>query len=212
MGISLNKLLSIAGSGLCYESPRLAPLLIELAGNQGNQLVELLGHKNGFYAFENALHVFPSGCSDLYVDLETWNNPNSWRKYYWELVKDSLFFAEDVFGVQFCIRGGKIQKFDPEAGEFEDMAENLEEWATKILEDPEYEIGYELVQAWQQQNGSLLSGSRLLPKTPFIFGGEYEIKNLYMLDSLKAMEFRADIWRQIRDLPDGTEIKLKIVQ
>lgn len=211
MGISLNKLLSIAGSGLCSESPRLAPELIELAGNHGNQLVELLNHKNGFYAFENALHVFPSGCSDLYVDLETWNNPNSWRKYYWELVKDSLFFAEDVFGVQFCICDGKIQKFDPEAGEFEDMAENLEEWATKILEDPEYEIGYKLVQAWQQQNGSLLSGSRLLPKTPFIFGGEYKINNLYMLDSLKAMEFRADIWRQIRDLPDGTEIKLKIV-
>lgn len=79
------------------------------------------------------------------------------------------------------------------------------------MADYSFETGYETAHQWQQQNGPLPDGRRLLPKTPFIMGGKYEVENLFALDAVKGMRYRADIWKQIRDLPDGTPIQLKVV-
>ncbi|MGD9644213.1 MAG: hypothetical protein AB7U73_00785 [Pirellulales bacterium] len=41
-------------------------------------------------------------------------------------------------------------------------------------------------------------------------GGDYVLENLYALDDVKGMRFRASIANQIRDLPDGTKIRFRI--
>ncbi len=212
MGPKLKKLISIASPELCHELPRLTQGLIALAGESGRELMEALHQKNGFYAFESALHFLPAGCQASCIDLETWNRDDSWRKGYAEAAHGYLFFAEDIFGVQFALSKKGIRKFDPETGEAEAFASTIDKWAARILEDYEYETGYALAKEWQEQYGPLPSGQRLLPKTPFVLGGEYKVKNLYAADALKGMEFRADMWRQIRDLPDGAEVRLRIVQ
>ena len=74
-----------------------------------------------------------------------------------------------------------------------------------------YETGYEQAHEWQQKSGRLRDGVRLIPKTPFILGGDYSVENLFALDAVKGMRYRADIWKQIRDLPDGTPIQLKVL-
>lgn len=211
METNLKKLVSISSEALCDNAPQIPERLLNELGLLGEQLIELLKNKNGFYAFENALHVLPAGCKDSCMSIEEWNDDSSWRKEYGDLVQGHLFFAEDVLGVQFALCNDGIRKFDPETGEFEDFAPNLEKWATKILEDYNYETGYQLAHDWQSQNGSLPAGKRLLPKTPFVLGGTYKVENLYAADALQGMMFRADIWRQIRDLPDGSQIKLKVI-
>jgi hypothetical protein len=50
---------------------------------------------------------------------------------------------------------------------------------------------------------------RLLPKTPFVCGGKYQLDNLYSVEEVKGMQFRASIANQIRDLPDGSDVVLK---
>jgi hypothetical protein len=213
MGTKLKKLISIASPELCRELPRLTPGLLTLAGDLSQELMQALHLKNGFYAFESALHFFPTGCSETCIELESWNREDSWRKGYEDMALGYLFFAEDIFGVQFAIsnRGG-VHKFDPETGKAEDFAATIDEWATRILEDYEYETGYPLARQWQALHGPLPHGERLLPKIPFVLGGEYKVENLYAAPALKGMEFRADMWRQIRDLPDGSEIKINIVR
>src|SRR5690242_19113144 len=105
MNANLTELLSIA-------SPPLGPPLTEppamLAGlgKRGNELANLLTSRNGFVAFESALHVFPVGPVDEGYDLQQWNSPDLWRSAYGNLAEDALFFAEDIFGEQFCIREG----------------------------------------------------------------------------------------------------------
>src|SRR5215813_7699639 len=208
MGTNLTKLVSISGEALCNDVPLIPARLLNQSGVLGEQLIELLKNKNGFYAFESALHVLPGGCRGSCVDIEEWNLDDSWRKEFGDQTKGSLFFAEDIFGVQFAVCNQEIRKFDPEIGEFDAFAPTIEEWAAKILEDYNYETGYQFAHDWQLQNGPLTAGKRLLPKIPFVLGGAYEVENLYAADALKGMMFRADIWRQIRDLPDGTQIKL----
>jgi len=212
MESSLKRLISIASPELCKELPRLTRGLLELAGSSSQKIIEVLHHKNGFYAFESALHFLPAGCQASCIDLESWNRDDSWRKGYEDDARGYLFFAEDIFGVQFALSKRGIHKFDPETGEIEDFTSTIDEWATRILEDYEYETGYPLAKEWQAKHGALPLGKRLLPKIPFVLGGEYKVENLYAADALKGMEFRADMWRQIRDLPDGSEIKIRIVE
>lgn len=212
MGPNLKKLISIAGEEVCKELPQLSQSLLAAAGNSGRGLTEMLYRKNGFRAFESALHVLPSGCRSSCIELESWNRDDSWRKGYGAAASGYLFFAEDAFGAQFAIGENGVYKFDPETAETEEMASDIDEWAARILDDYEYETGYQLAHEWQQRHGELPPGKRLLPKIPFVLGGEYELENLYAADALRGMEFRADLWNQIRELPDGAEIKLRIIK
>lgn len=169
----------------------------------------MLTAKNGFYAFAAALHVLPSACSNHVTDTERWNSQSLWKNGY-EGLGDYWFFAEDAFGEQFGLHTDGIYRFDPETADIQLFAESLEGWARKLLENYEVETGYPLCSQWQALNGALPLGKRLVPKTPFILGGEFSVSNLYALDSVEAMHYRADIWNQIKDLPEGTKLKLRV--
>ena len=51
---------------------------------------------------------------------------------------------------------------------------------------------------------------RLLPKVPFILGGQFSIENFYVLNDAEGMQFRASIANQLHDCPDGTKVVLNI--
>lgn len=207
--MSVDKLLSLASSplGLQIDSPN-------DPGSHGprrRELGEMLVRKNGFYCFEGALHVFPSGTSTYPSErsLEAWNAEDLWRNEYEGLTAGLIFFAEDTFGVQFTISGDDIVTFDPESGQISRLAGTLEEWAGQLLEEYNQLTGFPVAHAWQLAHGPIPSGKRLLPKVPFILGGEYAEANLFAVDAVEGMRYRGDLWRQIRDLPDGAQVRLK---
>ena len=130
----LEKLLDISST----PSSRLTPVInneLKKGGILVDELLELLNFKNGFYTFENALHVFGTGSDTKEPDLRTWNEQSTWRNEYDTLANDCIFFAEDIFGVQFCIFDDNIYIFDPETGDKSLFANNIEEWANLILEN-----------------------------------------------------------------------------
>jgi hypothetical protein len=50
----------------------------------------------------------------------------------------------------------------------------------------------------------------VLLKVPFVLGGEFVLDNLYLAVAVEGMRFRADIASQIKELPDGAQIRLNI--
>lgn len=44
-----------------------------------------------------------------------------------------------------------------------------------------------------------------------VFGGKYAIDNVRQLDHIEQLRFCGDLAREIKDLPDGAQVKLKIV-
>ena len=54
------------------------------------------------------------------------------------------------------------------------------------------------------------SPSQLFPKTPFMLGGEYSVENLGSVEAGQAMRARGEIFQQVRDLPPGSKVRLKI--
>ena len=121
------------------------------------------------------------------------------------------FFGEDVFGNQFVLCDDSIALFDAETGATEEIARSLEEWAACLLDDGSW-TGWSLAHQWQTLNGSLKVGLRLMPKLAFIFGGEFTVENLYASNALDGMKFRAHVALQIRDVPDGTDVTLSVVE
>lgn len=211
MGENLKKLLSIASDSFSQEQARLAPEISRMAGTLARELEELLLEKNGFFAFEGALRVFPTCKTRQSIGLEDWNSAHLWLEYYSDLVDGCLFFAEDIFGGQFVLKNDSVHTFDPETANLEIMASSLEEWAEQLLTDYNYLTGYPLAHEWQANYGSLSFDSRLMPKVPFVCGGKFELENLAEINSVSSMRSRGNLAQQIFDLPDGAQIEFKII-
>lgn len=190
---------------------KLLATLISIDRSLGNELVSLLEQKNGFFAFESALHVYPVGeVGRGSVELSNWNSLETWKEAYDVDLADLFCFAENLFGEQFMIVSERICRFDPETAELEETARTLEDWAEQLLADPDYVVGHALAREWQETNGPLKSGCRLVPKVPFVCGGEFDIANLYSIESVRGMQLRGNLANQIANLPDGATIQFDV--
>ena len=157
--------------------------------------------EENLHCFGNALHFFDKSELDKVNKLV--NDLNVYPQ-------GCLFFAEDVFGNLFCEKEGKYYLLDLETGDLEFMGNSLDEWADSVLNDYEYYTGYSILKEWEKTNIPLNRNERLVPKRFFVLGGEYDIKNLYSLDRLKALKLRADLYKQIKDIDDGEQVIIEV--
>lgn len=170
----------------------------------------LLRKRNGFYAFESALHFLPLTHRENETGVLAWNDEKLWRNCYEGMANDHFFFAQDAFGGQFCFKEDGIYTFDPEVGESQKLCDTLSEWCEAILDEYDFLTGHSLMHKWQATHGRVLEGQRLAPAIPFILGGKFSVDNLRAQQSVTAMRYRGSIAVQIRDLPDGGTVKLGI--
>jgi hypothetical protein len=207
---ALQKLLSCASPPLARTAPDAATF--SAFGRVGAELLDLLRRRNGFFAFESALLVRPSGSSPDLHTLETWNEPALWRDAYagTPLPSDALYFAEDAFGAPFALDGRGVLTVDPETGASERIASDLEGWARAVLDDPAFLTASPLAHDWQVKHGALAPGQRLVPARPFVLGGEYAVDNLVAYDAARGMRVRAGLARQLVDVPDGSSVVFRL--
>lgn len=209
--IGSHQLLDIASNPLIMtlDEPMAIQVLAEVSHR--DELLMLLRMKNGFYAFESALHVFPFVKDDCFnsQDLVRWNTPELWKHAYGKQAETLFAFAEDIFGYQFCSKGEQIVRFDPETGNTEKICSSVEEWATLMCSDYNFQTGYPVAKAWQAKHGPIARGNRLVPICPLVSKeGSYDVSNFYEVDDLKGILSRADFARQIRDVQDGQQVRI----
>ncbi|WP_158826716.1 SMI1/KNR4 family protein [Mucilaginibacter lacusdianchii] len=164
---------------------------------------------NGGFFYGKSLSIYAIDSNKDYNDIQSINNMI--RKEYSRIIDDEYFFGEEIFGNQFGFSGKGIVFFNIETGEKEYIAQSFKEWLKVIDEDLDYYTGKNLSLEWNTQNEELKFNERLCPKKPFIIGGEYKVDNLYRCSYPSYFSTNANIANQVFDLPDGTPIKLKIV-
>lgn len=206
LGTRLAALIQIAGAATQDELESLDPSLADVGGS--TELAALLRARNGFYAFESALHVWGRGAV-AGEDLREWNRESLWRGAFSDLDRGLTFFAEDVFGCQFGLDGSAVVSFDPETAERVVIADSLEGWSARILEDYSLLTGYPLAHAWQEKHRAIRPGYRLVPKVPFVLGGDYAVSNLVEMRDFEAMRARGALAVQIHGTADGTSIEFE---
>lgn len=169
--------------------------------------LNLILKKNGLLCFESALQIYPYDNST--INLKILNDMEGWRQKYFFITRSYFCFAQDLFGFQFCFTHQGIEIFNTETGEFSFLTDTFENWIQMILNDYNYLTGYEIGHEWQKKFRKLQLSERLNGKIPFVLGGSYSIENLYPINLISLLDFRADIANQIYNLEDGQQIILK---
>jgi len=72
--------------------------------------------------------------------------------------------------------------------------------------------GYPLLHEWQEKNGALPVGRRLMPKVPFVLGGDYSLAYLYSPAAVSAMKSRGNLARQLKGVPDGSQVEFRVIE
>src|SRR4051812_6567772 len=105
---NIQKLLNWAGPSLGQTCP---PVLTEIDFSGA----ALWAGRNGFFAFDQALHVFPVGDGSRGYDIHAWNSNMLWKfEYDNEEISRCFCFAEDIFGTQFAVLGSTVVSLNPE--------------------------------------------------------------------------------------------------
>lgn len=209
---ALQQLVAVAGHPLGAAAAGPLPDLRALGLERDFGLAELLARRNGFFAFEGALRVFPTAPASVSRDLAAWNSDDLWRGGYGALASGCLFFAEDVFGNQFALTTSGVCSFDAETGERAVLGDSVRAWAEAVLADFEFLTGHPIAHEWQASHGALRANERLLPTTAFVLGGEYALDNLRAVDGAKAMRIRGPVAQKLRDVPDGAAVRLGVTE
>jgi hypothetical protein len=155
----------------------------------------------GFSAFDQALLVLPP---DWHVRLGKEQSVADLLGEY----STGRVFALDLFGGLFVAAADRILRVNPETREAEEHSADAEEWAMKILEAPNFETGWELAMNWQRDNRLLHSYERLLPRQPFVLGGEYDVGNLVPRDLKEALSLYARLSARVEALEDGEAVAI----
>jgi len=171
---------------------------------------EMVRLHDGLIAFEGGLRCFGATTQRL-PSLTEWNRPQGWRLAYQSLADGLLVFAEDAFGNQFAFEADRIVRFVAETAEREFMADSLEEWLEILMRDPDEELALWLLREWKAPDRVLQPDEHLCPKVPFVAGGPYESRDLYVLDRNQSMVFKGDLAWQIRNMPDRGKVRLKVI-
>ncbi|MFF4788221.1 hypothetical protein ACFY2M_00225 [Streptomyces sp. NPDC001276] len=199
-------MLDIAGPALSGDEPRAEEF--SGLGSIGSELRRMLSERNGFYAFESALHVFASaGCMQSEYSIGSWNERKCWLEAYGALQPGLFFFAEDVFGGQFGTDGASIYSFNPETAAVTELGSSLSSWAERVLDDYAYLTGYPVAHEWQSRQGAILVRHRLIPRIPFVFGGTYSADNMILGESSVAMRYWGRSANSIVGVSDGSQLR-----
>ncbi|WP_202947438.1 T6SS immunity protein Tdi1 domain-containing protein [Sulfurovum sp. AR] len=68
-----------------------------------------------------------------------------------------------------------------------------------------------MVDVAQDKLGPLEEGKKYYLVIPGALGGEYGIDNIKTAPLMEIIRYSGDVGKQIKDLPDGAEVKLKII-
>jgi len=169
--------------------------------------------KGGFHAFSRSLRVFGLTQHNDAKNILWWNEPTTWKFEYRDFLKEVWSFAEDVFGNQFLFDLNGLFWLNNETGELTYLCDTFSQWLSIIKKDILYYTGAKFALDWHKIHpDEILTGKfYLCPIIPFVCGGDYDVKNLFRYDALKCLSLKADFARQIKNLPNGTQIKFTFV-
>lgn len=116
-------------------------------------------------------------------------------------------FALDLFGGVFAVLESGVVRVDPETGDVSAHSNSVDEWASVLIEHPNFELGFSLAQEWKLQGRPPVGPSiRLMPKQPFVLGGDYVVENLVSVELSDAFRYYALLAKEIQDAGEGQSV------
>lgn len=108
---------------------------------------------------------------------------------------------------------GKYWRLCPEDVYCKVIAESRGE-LDALLRDPEFQEDWHmeaLTKQAKERLGPLTPGRKYHLATPGVLGGEYAITNVRTIPQSEQIRFSGDIGKQIEGLPEGAQVRLKVI-
>lgn len=178
---------------------------VEILRELPPDLVRILSGANGFILHDGALHVRGASITPDWHSLRVaLHGPTAFHTLYESVHTTDIPFAQDQFGDQFVFRDGRVFRLSSETGDVQPLANSLEEFFCRVAADIEGFLNASLGHGVQP-------GQLLLAFPPFVSQESSAGTSLKALSAGEVIEFHADLARQIRDLPDGGRVEIKVV-
>lgn len=137
---------------------------------------------------------------------------DSWS---WLGVEPASVVRVNKFGnVVFADAKGRHWRVCPEELECKCIAESTQAFE-RLAKDPDFVTDWEmssLVAVAEAKFGAQPPERCFCLKIPGVLGGEYDISNIGTISIGELMRFCGDAARQIKDLPPGSQVRLKVVE
>ena len=131
--------------------------------------------------------------------------PSSFTLWLLNRVGDTFVVSDDDGSVHMLdVGAGALERVADNRSHFGDLLDmngNADNWLMIPLVD-------ECRKAGMQLGSSQCYGFKIPP----VLGGKYELSNVEPIDLAVHYSFLADIYKQTKDLPDGTPIKAVVVE
>jgi hypothetical protein len=162
-----------------------------------SDLAQILNVVNGFILHNGALHVRGACLAPDWHSLRSaLKGPQAFHILYESVRPSDIPFAQDQFGDHFLIRDSAIVRLVAETGEVEVLADNLEEFFSRLHNDIKEFLNVGLYQPLQP-------GQLLHAYPPFCSRESAAGVSLRAIDASEIIRLHADMARQLRDVPDG---------
>lgn len=159
---------------------------------------------NGFVWDHGALHLRGWTDDPPWHDLAAaWRGPESFATRYPAVQPNDIPFAQDCMGDQFLWREGRILTLYAESGELEQVAEDVEAFFQRILEDPRGFLSY-------NPSMKLKPGELWHVTPPFCTQAEDEERSYRACPALEVIDWHAELARVVSTLEEGDEFEIEI--
>lgn len=177
------------------------------------ELAVLLQQVNGFILRGGALHVRGAVGEPTWHSLRRyWVGEGALHARYAAVSPDDLPFAQDCVGDQFLLRQGDVWRLSAEDGELHPIGMTLFAFLEAASRQPLEVLGAQPLADYASDGARLQPGELLFAYPPFCVGeASSEASSGVSVKAIPADQViaaHARLAQQIRDLPDGTKIRI----
>lgn len=168
------------------------------------ELAAILTQTNGFILHHGALHVRGACREPQWHSLQhAWRSTQAFHYSYMSLLADDIPFAQDQFGDQILLRGGKVIKLLAESDDIQPLSENIKAFFEEVEHDIETFLNVSLEK-------KLDPGKLWLASPPFVLQESATGAHLKPVDTMQVIRLHANIARQVREVSGGQRVVIKI--
>ncbi|TGE08547.1 SMI1/KNR4 family protein [Hymenobacter fodinae] len=176
-------------------------------------LQTFLREQNGVVAYFGGLHIRGCVAEPSWHSLaEVWQGENAFWRTYDTVLETDIPFAQDCVGNQFLLRGDAVLFLDTETGELADLEVDFKHFLFGAEKFPLDALGMEPLRAFQQRGGVLQPGQLLSLFPPLCIETAQQKPRVQPQTVAARLAWLADLYRQIKNLPDGQHLQLKPLQ
>jgi hypothetical protein len=106
---------------------------------------------------------------------------------------------------------GKYWFLDAGSARLEQLASTTDDLEAALLTRSDELLATSLVERFLKGGFQIAPGKCIAFYPPIVLGGQYKLENARAIDAIECVGFLGDLNRQLKDLPDRAQVRLKAV-